>query len=220
LARRAPSETPARWPLRAAPRRSKRRRWLSPRDGRRIAGALAATVALALLLDRGPPIAEWVAATVRTYAADATRAIDARLPDISPARIASDGAAYASDHLRALGRRVGEWRLPEWTLPQWKLPQWKLPAWDPPDVSAAAPERLQPREAPAPAPIPPPAPIRVAVNSDPWSHVQVDGAEAGPTPLMIELAPGPHRFRAAMSDGRVIEKQYDVSADRNRIVLR
>ena len=30
----------------------------------------------------------------------------------------------------------------------------------------------------------------------------------------------PHRFRAALSDGRVIEKQYDVSADRNPIALR
>ena len=65
-----------------------------------------------------------------------------------------------------------------------------------------------------------PAPIRVAVNSDPWSNVEVDGVAAGSTPLTIELAPGPHRFRATMADGRVVEKVFEVTADRNRIALR
>ena len=58
----------------------------------------------------------------------------------------------------------------------------------------------------------------MAVNSDPWSNVEVDGVEAGSTPLTIELAPGPHRFRAAMADGRVVEKEFEVTADRNRVV--
>ena len=61
--------------------------------------------------------------------------------------------------------------------------------------------------------------IRVAVNSDPWSNMEVDGVAAGSTPLTIELAPGPHRFRAAMADGRVVEKEFEVTADRNRVAL-
>jgi hypothetical protein len=44
--------------------------------------------------------------------------------------------------------------------------------------------------------------------------------EAGSTPLTIELAPGRHSFRAAMADGRVVEKEFEVTADRNRVALR
>jgi hypothetical protein len=62
--------------------------------------------------------------------------------------------------------------------------------------------------------------IRVAVNSDSWSNVEVDGVAAGSTPLTIELAPGRHKFRAAMADGRVVEKEFEVTVDRNRVTLR
>jgi hypothetical protein len=63
-------------------------------------------------------------------------------------------------------------------------------------------------------------PITVSVNSDPWSHVEVDGVAAGATPLTIELAPGPHQFRAQLADGRVLEQVVDVSPELDRIAFR
>jgi PEGA domain-containing protein len=62
--------------------------------------------------------------------------------------------------------------------------------------------------------------VRVRVNSDPWSNVQVDGVAAGATPLTIDLSPGPHEFRAELSDGRVIERVVHVSTELDRIAFR
>jgi hypothetical protein len=42
---------------------------------------------------------------------------------------------------------------------------------------------------------------------------------AGPTPLTIELEPGPHRFRVVMVDGRILEETLDVSTSRDRVAF-
>ncbi len=63
-------------------------------------------------------------------------------------------------------------------------------------------------------------PIRVAVNSDPWAEVQVDGIVAGTTPFTLELTPGLHRFRAVMADGRVVEQDHEIAPGRDRVVFR
>ena len=63
-------------------------------------------------------------------------------------------------------------------------------------------------------------PIPFRVNSQPWSTVEVDGAEAGATPFTISLEPGRHHFRAAMADGRILEKVLVVSAQEDRLAFR
>jgi hypothetical protein len=144
------------------------RSWPYRRPSRRVvvaaSGALAASVALVVLVDRGPPIAAWLAATARSAVSGTARWIaKIELPD-----------------LRSAGR--------DW-----------LAQLTPTPVAES--------------------PIRVAVNSDPWSNVEVDGVDVGPTPLVVELTPGSHRFRAELSNGLVREQQLDVAEDRNRVVL-
>ena len=63
-------------------------------------------------------------------------------------------------------------------------------------------------------------PIRFRMNSHPWSTVEIDGVVAGTTPFTISLAPGPHHFRAAMADGRILEKVFAVSAQQDRLAFR
>jgi hypothetical protein len=137
---------------------------ISARTAFAIGGALAASLAFALLVNRVPEIVAWSAETADAYRSDllgTVRSWTPREPSAGPvARVDSSAAV-------------------------------------------AAPTR-----------------IRVAVNSDPWSNVAVDGVAAGSTPLTIELAPGWHAFRAAMADGRVVEKEVEVTAERNRVSLR
>jgi hypothetical protein len=61
--------------------------------------------------------------------------------------------------------------------------------------------------------------VAFRVNATPWAEVEVDGVMAGPTPLTIELEPGPHRFRVVMVDGRILEETLDVSTSRDRVAF-
>jgi type II secretory pathway predicted ATPase ExeA len=105
-----------------------------------------------------------------------------------------------------------------------------------PDVAAAT--APTPRPAPMPEPTPPaipapaPAPeatalpqpgtgtISVQVNARPWANIEVDGVDLGPTPLAgIPLLEGPHRFRARMPDGRVVERDVEIGPESRFIVF-
>jgi hypothetical protein len=85
----------------------------------------------------------------------------------------------------------------------------------PPDVAAAPPS---PEPAPAGAPLvaplaPPPAGPRLSVNAEPWAEIQLDGRSVGETPIgELPIAPGPHRLRATLPDGRVIERSIEARA--------
>ena len=189
-----PRAPPVRVAARRAPRTPRRIR-VSSRTARGIAGGLVAVVALGLLVDRAPAIAAWTATTASSAAAGTTSRIAewtaAGTREISAARQA---VAAAGQAISAAAHDASA----------------SARAW----VKARMPEPSDTASPPAPPP------IRVAVNSDPWSHVEVDGVAAGATPLVIDLAPGPHRFRAAMADGRTVERDVDVATDRNRVVLR
>jgi type II secretory pathway predicted ATPase ExeA len=96
-----------------------------------------------------------------------------------------------------------------------------------PDRPAARAPEAPPPAAPAPAPEPERAPasdpaagtIPVQVNARPWANIEVDGVDLGPTPIAgIPLLAGPHRFRAQMPDGRVVERVVEVSPE-NRFVV-
>jgi hypothetical protein len=57
------------------------------------------------------------------------------------------------------------------------------------------------------------------VNARPWALIQVDGVDLGPTPISgIPLLAGKHHFRARMPDGRMVDREVDVS-DSNRFVV-
>jgi type II secretory pathway predicted ATPase ExeA len=101
-----------------------------------------------------------------------------------------------------------------------------------PPASVAAPRA--PAAAPAPAPAPPPVQVEapeppaapatstvsVQVNARPWANIEVDGVDFGPTPIAgIPLLAGPHRFRARMPDGRVVEREVAVTAEDRFIVF-
>ncbi|MCC6640587.1 MAG: hypothetical protein IT386_05405, partial [Deltaproteobacteria bacterium] len=91
-------------------------------------------------------------------------------------------------------------------LPAASGPATKPPAEPAPVAPEPAPKPTEtpPRTAapPAPKPAPPAAPVSVAVNARPWATIEIDGREVGETPLAgIALAPGPHVFRARLSDG-------------------
>jgi hypothetical protein len=68
------------------------------------------------------------------------------------------------------------------------------------------------------APEPPPPTIAVSLNARPWARIEVDGSEVGITPLGdLPISPGPHRFRARLADGRVIERVVQIDAYRDHI---
>ncbi len=71
------------------------------------------------------------------------------------------------------------------------------------------------RKVAAPAPVPT---ILVSLNARPWARIEVDGRDVGITPLAdLPMAPGPHRFRAHLPDGRVVERTVRVDAYRDHI---
>jgi type II secretory pathway predicted ATPase ExeA len=93
-----------------------------------------------------------------------------------------------------------------------------------PAPEPAAPEPPVARAEPRPEPPPPPADPRfttvsVQVNARPWALIQVDGVDLGPTPISgIPLLAGQHHVRARMPDGRVVERDVEVS-ERNRFIV-
>ena len=65
---------------------------------------------------------------------------------------------------------------------------------------------------------PPPPTIAVSLNARPWARIEVDGREVGITPLGdLPLSPGPHRLRAHLADGRVVERVVQIDAYRDHI---
>jgi hypothetical protein len=86
----------------------------------------------------------------------------------------------------------------------------------PAPAPVAPPARV---EAPAPPAAPAASTVSVQVNARPWANIEVDGVDFGPTPIAgIPLLAGPHRFRARLPDGRVLEREVDVTAE-NRFVV-
>lgn len=90
-----------------------------------------------------------------------------------------------------------------------------------PQPGAAGPQRVAPAPTPAQvAAAPPMRRVPVSVNARPWARIEVDGREVGVTPLgNVPLEPGPHRFRAHLPDGRVVERTTDVDAHRDHVVF-
>jgi type II secretory pathway predicted ATPase ExeA len=79
------------------------------------------------------------------------------------------------------------------------------------DAVPARPSREQRRAA---------EPLQVQVNAIPWALVEVDGVDMGMTPRAgIPLLPGPHRFRARMPDGRVLERTIEIGLRNRHIVF-
>ena len=109
-------------------------------------------------------------------------------------------------------------REPEPPPPDVASPLPAVAAAPPPEPAAAPPRVARARRAAPPAPVR--APIEVGINSDPWSNVAVDGVDLGSTPISVSLSPGPHRFRAEMADGRIVEKEIEVKKGRREIVFR
>ena len=63
------------------------------------------------------------------------------------------------------------------------------------------------------------ATLSVQINARPWANIEVNGVDLGPTPIAgIPLLAGRHRFRAHMPDGRVLEREVEISAE-NRFVV-
>jgi hypothetical protein len=63
--------------------------------------------------------------------------------------------------------------------------------------------------------------VRVGINASPWAEIELDGEPLGPTPLGgVAVRAGGHRFRARMSDGRVIERQVEIAPGQRHVVFR
>jgi hypothetical protein len=216
------SRTAAPRAVRAAPLRaaSRERRRPSTLPVRRALGVVAACAALLWLVDRTPTMAAGSLAVLNRLAAvsasstdDAWRRLEAFSVDASrqigaaaaraslwASASATDAAGVASATASELARSASDWAVD--TLRHVRESR-------PLERNEAAETRIAAAEAVIP----------VAVNSDPWSNVEIDGAPVGSTPLTIELPPGPHRFRAAMADGRVLERDFVVGEDRNQVVF-
>jgi hypothetical protein len=63
--------------------------------------------------------------------------------------------------------------------------------------------------------------VLVNVNAFPWARIRVDGRELGATPLgNLPLTPGPHRFEAELSDGRVMRRLVEVGSNERLVSFR
>jgi hypothetical protein len=77
-----------------------------------------------------------------------------------------------------------------------------------------------PIDAPETAIPPEPSTVSVQVNASPWANIEVDGVDLGPTPIAgIPLLAGPHQFRARMPDGRVLERDVEVTPENRFFVF-
>ena len=62
--------------------------------------------------------------------------------------------------------------------------------------------------------------VVVSINARPWARIEVDGQEIGITPLgSVRLRAGPHRFRAHLPDGEVVERTLEVDARRSHFAF-
>ncbi|HVH20477.1 MAG TPA: AAA family ATPase [Myxococcota bacterium] len=91
---------------------------------------------------------------------------------------------------------------------------------EPAQVAAPVPEPVPaPAAAPAPAPSPP-VMIEISINASPWALIEIDGREAGETPLGgIAVERGPHRFVVRFPDGRTVERTVDIDAAHRTLVF-
>jgi hypothetical protein len=197
-------------PLRTAPPRAPRRGVGRP-SGRRLLrgfGVLAACGAIVWLVDRAPSIGAGSFAVVgQLTARSASSMRDAwgwiETTAFGASQQLGELESEASRQLRGSAALAAQWttdsiaRVREWRSADSGGRTVLADA----DVATATPA------------------IPVGVNSNPWANVEIDGSPVGSTPLTIELAPGPHRFRAAMANGRVLEKSFVVSEQRNQVVF-
>ena len=100
-----------------------------------------------------------------------------------------------------------------------------VPATQPSTVARAQPAPgapTVPPAAPEPAtPEPAKANVAVSLNAEPWARVEIDGIEVGETPIAeMPIAPGRHRFRALLPDGRVIVREIVINESNRRVVFR
>jgi hypothetical protein len=221
----APPSSPSR-----APRRP-HRPLFSKRVRAALVGAVIAGAALVLLAERGPRLWERV-----TQVTDVSAAVDGVGGGIRRAvstatslaaeswKSVTDSVATAGSHEESQGRLTAESTADvamdavatAEDAAQTARDVSTGNAHEEPPLPDVAAEAREPDEPAAPAA----APIQVGINSDPWSNVAVDGVDFGSTPLSIELSPGPHRFRAEMADGRIIEKEIEVAEGRDEVVFR
>ena len=88
-----------------------------------------------------------------------------------------------------------------------------------------APEQRAPAPAPTAAPearerAPEPNMVATNINAKPWARIEIDGVDAGETPLgEVILEEGPHSFKAFLPDGRVIERTEKISRANSRILF-
>jgi hypothetical protein len=62
--------------------------------------------------------------------------------------------------------------------------------------------------------------VPVHVNARPWARIFVDDRELGTTPLgNVPIALGMRRFRAELSDGRIVEREVRVEAADQRVTF-
>jgi type II secretory pathway predicted ATPase ExeA len=63
--------------------------------------------------------------------------------------------------------------------------------------------------------------ILVSINAVPWARIEIDGADAGLTPLADwPLEPGQHQFRAIFGDGREVVRTETIDPLNRRILFR
>lgn len=129
-------------------------------------------------------------------------------------RSARDAAAGAGSAVRVEpDGRVGAIAAAEPTGPAERTP-----AGEPLERGGSADAAASGREEPVAPAAPPPRPVAVSLNATPWARIEVDGRPVGVTPLAdVPLAPGRHRFRAHLPDGRVVEREVHVDAYRNHL---
>jgi hypothetical protein len=199
---RAPPRAPAR---RLRPQLPRVRRLI----GATVVGCIALAVLLLLLVERGPVFFAWATEESVTSLASARDSFGPWL------RSATWTAERALDVPRQLW---AEYRAEEPREESEPAVAAAPPAAVPePEAEVPEPEAAAPGPEPAAPTVPP---IQVSINSDPWSMIEVDGADFGSTPLSIDLVPGPHQFRAKMADGRIVEREIDVSEERSEIAFR
>ena len=88
-----------------------------------------------------------------------------------------------------------------------------------PLASHPIPKTMAAREPDGPPPSPRPT-VVVSINARPWARIEVDGREIGITPLgSVPLRAGPHRFRAHLPDGEIVERTLEVDARRSHFAF-
>jgi hypothetical protein len=190
-----PSHVSRPLPVRAETPASPAARRARLRPGRALVPAAAAGgLALLALLGLHDGIAERVSATPRELPPVGTRPVAFLATEQEPARTAAPAEPAVTPAATAPPEPVAESKPP---APPEPVAEKKLP---PPQRAVRT--------------------VSVSLNARPWARIEVDGRDVGFTPLAgLRLSQGPHRFRAQLADGRVIERTVRIDSGSNRVVF-